>query len=76
MLMHNGRRNAVAVTPSDTVGITECSALYIGTTGDVTIITPGGQTVTLKTVPVGMLEVKASYVKATGTTATNIVAFY
>jgi hypothetical protein len=76
MLAHNGRRNAAAVTPSDTTPITESTALYIGVSGDVTIITPNSQTVTLKSVPVGIVEVKASYVKATGTTATNIVAFW
>lgn len=68
-------QDGVAVTPSDSTDLTTAArALYVGGTGDVTIITPAGNTVTYSSVPVGVLPVAAKRVKATGTTATNIVA--
>ena len=65
-----------AVTPSDSVALTfKARALYIGVSGDVTVFRPDGVTaVTFKSVAVGILPIRCSYVKATGTTATNIVA--
>lgn len=50
-------------------------AIYVGTTGDVIVITASNQTVTFKTVPVGMLPVRVRQVKSTanGTTAANLV---
>jgi hypothetical protein len=51
--------------------------LYIGVSGDVKIDSAGGETgIVLKAVAVGKLEVEATKVYATGTTATNIVALY
>jgi hypothetical protein len=76
-------QRAVAVTPSDTVDIAFSPALqagltirglYIGVTGDVSVITSGGDTVLFKAAPVGLLQVRAARVRATGTTATNILA--
>lgn len=71
-------RNAAAVTTSDTADLGFVTkALYIGVSGDVTVIMAGGGTaVTLKSVPVGWLSIRVSRVKATGTTATNIVALW
>ena len=72
-------QHAVAVTPSDTldIGSTASRALWIGVTGDVTVTTAGGETsVTFKAVPVGWLQVRATRVWNTGTTATNIVAVW
>ncbi len=81
--------NAFAVTPSDNLPLTAVPrGLYIGGTGDVTVVLRGdpingvspatGVTtvpVTYKAVPAGtLLPIAATYVKATGTTATNIVA--
>lgn len=70
--------NAVAVTPSDSVDLTyDTRALYVGGTGDISVITENGQTVTLVGVPAGsFLPISVSRVRATGTTATNIVAFW
>ena len=70
--------NAVAVVPSDTVNLAQPTrSIYVGGTGDVKVITVGGQTTIFKAVPVGTtLNVAASRVFATGTTATNIVALY
>ena len=78
-------QNAVAVTTSDTVNIAPpatldanepARALYIGTTGNLVVITAGGDTVTFNAVPVGILPVSVTRVKATSTTASNIVALY
>lgn len=70
----------VPVTPSDTVplvnGVSTC--LFIGVGGDVAIWSPGTTTsVPHKNVASGtVLLVQAIRVLATGTTATNIVAWY
>lgn len=63
-----------AITPSDTVE-QDFDALYIGVTGDVTIQhTVASTPVLFKAVPAGtILPVKGQIVKATGTTATNLV---
>lgn len=75
----NSSGAAVAVTPHDTTllptGVTR--ALYIGVTGDVTVLmADGGTAVLFKAVPVGVLPVRVQRVNSTGTTATNIVALY
>ncbi len=67
---------AEAVTPSDTVDLTLVSrALYVGGGGAISVITAGGQTVTLSGVVTGsILPIRVSRVRNTSTTATNIVA--
>lgn len=71
-------RNAVAVTPHDTNSITTARALYVGVGGDITLRTrDDGVDVLFKAVPSGViLPVVTKYVRATGTTATNILALY
>jgi len=68
--------SAVAVTPSDTVDLTYVSReLYVGGAGNVTAIMADGSTVLFSTVPAGTrLPIRVSRVKATGTTATLMVA--
>ncbi len=71
--------SAVAVTPHDSTviptGVTR--ALYIGVSGDVTVLmADGGTAVTFKSVPIGILPVRVQRVNATNTTATNILALY
>ena len=69
--------SAVAVTPSDTVDLTYVSrALWVGgTSGTITAIMADGTTVLFSGVPTGtLLPIRVSRVKATGTTATLIVA--
>lgn len=68
----------IAVTPSDTVSYRNLRSLYIGGGGDVSIIgKDGGPAVTFAAVPAGfVLPVQASIVRATGTTATDIVAMF
>lgn len=69
-----GAQGGFAITPSDTVDlIRPVNALWIGSTGDVTIIAPSGETVLYSGVPDGcILPVAATRVKATGTTASSI----
>jgi hypothetical protein len=70
--------DGAAVTPSDTVDLPVASKrLWIGTGGNVALITVKGTTLTYTAVPAGTyLRVRASRVKSMGTTASNIVAEY
>lgn len=69
-----------AVTPSDTVDFAQgtAKALWIGGAGNVSIIAEGDTAaVTLTAAAAGqMISLRVKRVRATGTTATNIVAFF
>ena len=78
---------ASAVTPSDTVNIPSISTedgsgnngcvLYVGVTGNVRVLTAGGDDVTLVGVSAGQfIPVQVVKVFATGTTSTNILALW
>jgi hypothetical protein len=78
---------AAAVTPSNTTDIPSVSAqdgkgnngcvLYIGGSGNLAVITVGGDTVTFNSVIAGtFIPVQVLRVLATGTTATNILALW
>lgn len=85
-------RRAIPVTPSDTKDVTNATgdnasgyakALYIGVSGDVTVVTGNDQSnagagtaVTFKAVPVGWFPVQVRRVMATNTTAQSIVGLY
>ena len=72
-------RFAAAVTPSDSTDLSFVSrGLYVGTTGDVTVIMAGnGATVTFPSVPSGwVLPIAVSRVNATLTTASGIRALW
>lgn len=67
----------VSVTPDDDNDLTTiCRALWIGGAGDVSVILKDDDSaVTLESVPAGtMLSIRAKRVRATGTTASAIVA--
>lgn len=68
--------DATAVTPHDSQAQPGLPSrgLYIGVSGDVSVITQGGTTITFKAVPVGFFPVLVSRVRATGTSATDIIA--
>lgn len=78
--------DALAVVASNTVALLAAPTgnptqytrgLYVGVTGDVTVITRKAQTVLFKAVPAGtILPIQVTHVKATGTTATDMVALY
>jgi hypothetical protein len=74
---------AAAVTPSDTDfipsvmnGIIDGCVLYIGTAGNITVQTVGGDTVLFANHPIGYMPVQVKQVFATGTAAANIVAIW
>ncbi len=72
-------RRALAVTPHDTNALTDIpKALYVGTAGNVTMRGVDGAADQLwKNVPAGaLLPFRAAYVRATGTTAADILALY
>lgn len=71
--------HALALTPNDDTDLSNGATrgIYVGVSGDiVAILCPGTTAVTFKSVPVGVLPIEASRVKATGTTATNLLALY
>lgn len=75
-MMVNGTK-AVVITPSDTVDLTSRPAiLYVGGTGHLRVDTVGGSSdILFSNVPVGWFDkVLVTRVRATGTTATLIVA--
>lgn len=75
---------AVSVTPSNTVNISEGteapksgSVLYIGTGGDLKVLTVGNDEITFTNIQDGsFLPVQVLRVFATGTTASNIIALW
>lgn len=74
----NPAYDSIEITPTDGANFTFgfARALYIGTTGNVNLVTLGGRTVLYKNVPVGILPVACKLVKATLTTASDIVALW
>jgi hypothetical protein len=69
---------AVAVTPSDSTDLTYMArALYIGGAGSVNVDVADGTPVVFAGLAAGtILPVRVKRVRATSTTATNIVALY
>lgn len=72
-----------AVTPSDTVDVATAvgslwpRALYVGTGGNIAIVTVDGTAVTYKNAASGsVIAVQFRRVNATNTTATDLVALY
>ena len=66
--------NAATVTPDDAADLPFVSrAIYVGTPGDLHVLTQSGQDVTYKGVS-GTKVLRVSRIFATGTTATDIVA--
>jgi len=67
---------AAAVTPADGTEL-EASALYVGGAGNVSVVTEGGDTVTFSNVQTGsILVLRVRQVRATSTTATNILRLW
>jgi hypothetical protein len=66
---------AFAVTPHDSTSFTSrARTLYVGTTGNVTIVNADGTTCLFSNVPAGaFIPAECIRVNATGTTASNIV---
>lgn len=72
-------RHGTVVAPSNTVDFAQVALrLYVGVSGDIVVRLAGDlEPVTLKAVPVGMLTgLQIARVLSTGTTATDMVAFW
>lgn len=69
---------AFPITPNDGADLADTvKGIYVGGTGDVTVVTLDGQTVTFKAVPVGVtINIIATRVMATNTTATLLTGLY
>ena len=66
--------NSFPITLSDTEDLEHPTRrIYIGTDGDLTVVRTGGQTVTYRNLCAGFHYIPATRVKATGTTALNII---
>jgi len=70
--------HAFSITPSDSVPLTSVTRyIYVGGAGNLTLITANNETVVFNNVPAGtQLRIRAGFVKATGTTATDLVGLY
>lgn len=72
-------RRAVAVTPHDSNALSDIpKALYVGTAGNIAMRgVDGTSDQSWKNVPAGtVLPFRAQYVRATGTTAADLLALY
>lgn len=71
-------KRAAPVTPSDSAKLQRTTKyVWVGGAGALSVITEGGNTVTLAGVPAGtLLPIEVQLVRSTGTTATNIVALW
>ena len=65
---------AVPATDTDLVGV---RAVYVGGTGTLVVMRPGGANVSFVGVPAGaILPIRVRQIVSAGTTATNIVALF
>ena len=71
--------SAAAVTPDDDADLDRIatSAVWVGTTGNMSVVMSGGGSVTFNAIPAGTeLRIRVDRINATNTTASNIVALY
>ena len=67
-------RQAEAITPADSTLQHQYRAFYVGTAGDVKVITKGGDTVTFVGCVAGQIyDIEITQVLSTGTAASDIV---
>ena len=73
-----GFRNAAVLTPHDSNNESfEFQSIYVGGTGNITVVLQDDTTVLFSAVPVGtILPIAGKRVNATGTTATLMVGIY
>jgi hypothetical protein len=70
-------RGGFAITPNNTTLLTnKAFGIYVGTAGNLTVLTDKDETVTFSDVPAGsIIPIVAKRVNVTGTTASNLVGF-
>lgn len=68
----------IAVTPSDSTDLAFVArAIYVGGTGNLTVISPTGQSTLFANIAEGMIHpIRCNRIMATGTTATGLVAIW
>ena len=68
-------RDAFAITPNDGASLAKKAyGIYVGTTGNIRVLTEGGTDITFNSVPAGyILPFVVTKVFATSTTASNLV---
>ena len=75
--LNHGHLSAVAITPSDSATFAQTRAIYVGGAGNIAVTMADGTSVTLNALAVGVVHLfSVKQIKATGTTATNIIALY
>jgi co-chaperonin GroES (HSP10) len=75
--VQSSAQKAVDVIPSDATVLAVTKGLYMGATGDVAVTMVDGSQVIFKNLSGGIVHpLSVTKVKATGTTATNIIAVY
>ncbi len=68
---------ALAITPADSDLAKVTRQIYVGGTGNLAVTMLGGGIVIFPTIPAGtILRIRASQIRSTSTTATNIVAMW
>lgn len=70
---------AATVTPNDSTDLAKgrTKGVYVGTAGDLAVTMNDGTNVTFSGLAAGVVHyISVSRIKATGTTATNIIAIY
>ena len=66
-------QTGAAIVPSDTA-LLNIRGIYVGVTGNISLLTYGGNAITLTGVLAGtILPIETSRINATGTTATSLV---
>ena len=67
-----------AITPHNSTDFSfDTRAIYVGTGGNIAVVTAAGDVVTFSNVPTGtILPVRATRVNSTNTTASNLVGMY
>ncbi len=70
--------HAFSITPADGSDLANVTrGLYVGVSGDVSVVTLGGETVTFVGLAGGVIHpIRATRVRSTGTTATSILGVF
>jgi hypothetical protein len=67
-------RGAVVITPNDNANLTDpVSAIYVGGSGNIRLVTLAGDQVVVSSTPIGILEIGATKIFSTSTTATGLI---
>jgi hypothetical protein len=77
--VRSNAEGALTVTPNDSTDLSKgyTKGIYIGTSGDLSVILRDGSTAIFKSISAGVIHpISATRINATGTTASNIVAVY